>query len=150
MAGALVCVPVTEAIGSDEASVRWPWKPDLAGIDSRLIKAAEIAEKRAEPKMTWYCWRYVKEALLAAGAVDARPTSRLANRAGLELTKRFGFKRLPIRDPYAAPVGAVIVYNGDDGGHVEFRCRRGFVSDFISATPYPRPLIGVFVKEPRS
>lgn len=97
--------------------------------------------------MTWRCWRYVKDALLAAGAIDSRPTSRWANRAGLELSQKYGFKRLPIRSPYDAPIGSVLVYNGDDGGHVEIRCQQGFVSDFVSATPYPRPLIGAYVKE---
>ena len=45
------------------------------------------------------------------------------------------------------PVGAVIVYGGADAGHVELRTASGFVSDFISPTPYPRPLIGIYVKE---
>jgi hypothetical protein len=115
-------------------------------VDDRLVAAAEIAERRAEPKMTWKCWRYVKDALLAAGAVDSRPTSIWANRAGTELTSKYGFKRIQVRNPYDAPVGSVIVYQGADGGHVEIRCRQGFVSDFVSATPYPRPVLGVYVK----
>jgi hypothetical protein len=41
----------------------------------------------------------------------------------------------------------VIVYGGVDAGHVELRTASGFVSDFISPTPYPRPLIGIYVKE---
>src|SRR5438270_474828 len=43
--------------------------------DSRMIRAAEIAKQRAKPHMTWYCWRYVKDALLASGLVTSRPTS---------------------------------------------------------------------------
>jgi len=29
---------------------------------------------------------------------------------------------------------------------VELRTENGFVSDFISAQPYPRPVIGIYVK----
>src|SRR5438105_2572519 len=53
--------------------------------DPRMIRAAEIARKRAQPHMTWYCWRYVKDALLAAGLVSSRPTSPWAKEAGSEL-----------------------------------------------------------------
>jgi hypothetical protein len=45
-----------------------------------------------------------------------------------------------------APVGAVLVYGGADAGHVEIRTATGFVSDFISRTPYPRPFLGAYVK----
>jgi hypothetical protein len=44
-------------------------------------------------------------------------------------------------------VGAVIVYGGRDAGHVELRTPNGYVSDFVSPTPYPRPLVGIFVKQ---
>ncbi len=111
-----------------------------------MLRAAQIARQRAEPKMTWYCWRYVKDALLAAGLVSSRPTSAWAKQAGDELCSKFGFVKLNIRDPRKAPVGAVVVYGGADAGHVELRTESGFVSDFVSATPYPRPLVGVFVK----
>jgi len=122
--------------------------PQSAGrrYDPRMIRAAEIAKQRAQPKMTWYCWRYVKNALLAAGLVSSRPTSAWAKQAGAELCQKFGFVRLKINDPRKAPVGAVVVYGGADAGHVELRTENGFVSDFISRTPYPRPLVGVFVK----
>jgi hypothetical protein len=114
--------------------------------DPRMIRAAHIAQQRAQPKMTWYCWRYVKDALLASGVIDSRPTSAWAKQAGEELCRHFGFVKLPIRDPLKAPVGAVVVYGGQDAGHVEIRTEKGFVSDFQSKTPYPRPLVGVFVK----
>jgi len=123
----------------------FPPKPHYA-CSPRLERAAEIAESRAHPHMTWHCWRYVKDALLEAGAVSERPKSPWAKEAGDELCKRFGFTKIPVRDPYDAPVGAVIVYGGPDAGHVELRSSSGFVSDFISKTPYPRPLIGVYVK----
>ena len=122
--------------------------PKSGGVhyDPRMIRAAEIAKQRAQPKMTWYCWRYVKDALLAAGLVDSRPTSPWAKDAGQELCAKYGFVKLKISDPRKAPVGAVVVYGGADAGHVELRTATGFVSDFVSPTPYPRPLVGVFVK----
>jgi hypothetical protein len=114
--------------------------------DHRMIHAAEIATKRAHPKMTWHCWKYVKDALVESGVVSQRPKSPWAKDAGDELCEKFGFTKLPVRDPYDAPVGAVVVYGGPDAGHVELRTEHGFVSDFVSRTPYPRPLIGVYVK----
>lgn len=122
--------------------------PKSAGIhyDTRMIRAAEIAQQRAEPQKTWYCWRYVKNALLAAGVVSSRPSSAWAKQAGEELCQKYGFVKLNINDPRKAPVGAVIVYGGPDAGHVELRTEHGYVSDFISPTPYDRPLVGVYVK----
>lgn len=118
--------------------------------DRRMIRASEIATARAHPKKTWRCWRYVKDALLDAGVVSKRPQSPWAKEAGRELCSKFGFEKIPVNDPYDAPVGAVIVYGGADAGHVELRTPSGFVSDFVSQTPYPRPLIGVFVKTTQS
>jgi hypothetical protein len=115
--------------------------------DRRMIRAAEIAASRAYAKPTWRCWHYVKEALLAAGVIAKRPESPWAKQAGDELCSRFGFRKLPVTNPKDAPVGAVIVYGGADAGHVELRTDSGYVSDFISRTPYPRPLIGVYVKD---
>jgi hypothetical protein len=115
--------------------------------DARMIHAAKIAQKRARRQTTWHCWAYVKDALLAANVVATRPTSPWARQAGDELVQRFGFKRLLQNDPRRAPVGAVVVYGGPDAGHVELRTHDGFVSDFFSPTPYPRPVIGIFVKQ---
>lgn len=122
--------------------------PKSGGVryDERMIRAAEIAKQRAKPKMTWYCWRYVKDALVQAGVISSRPTSPWAKNAGDELCDKYGFVKLAIKDPRRAPVGAVVVYGGKDAGHVEIRTSDGFVSDFISSTPYPRPLVGVYVK----
>jgi hypothetical protein len=89
----------------------------------------------------------VKDALLASGAVASRPTTLNAKQAGEELVSRYGFKKLPVRDPYAAPVGSVLVYTAKGApGHVEIRTKEGFVSDFRSKTPSPRPLVGIFAK----
>jgi hypothetical protein len=62
------------------------------------------------------------------------------------LTQHYGFKRLSTRNPYDAPIGAVIVYGGADAGHVELRTATGFVSDFVSSEAYPRPVLGIYVK----
>ncbi len=114
--------------------------------DPRMLRAAQIAQLRARPQMTWHCWKYVKDALLAADLVASRPTSAWAKDAGAELCGKFGFRKLSTSDPFKAPIGAVIVYGGPDAGHVELRTATGFVSDFSSPTPYPRPLVGIFVK----
>jgi hypothetical protein len=114
--------------------------------DPRMIRAAQIAQQRAQPKMTWHCWKYVKDALLAANVVQNRPETAWARQAGVELTTRYGFKKLSTMNPYKAPVGAVIVYGGQDAGHVELRTTDGFVSDFVSRHPYPRPVLGIYVK----
>ena len=115
--------------------------------DRRMIRAAKIAVRRAYPKPTLRCWHFVKNALLDAGVVAKRPESTWAKQAGEELCSKFGFRKLPVTNPRDAPVGAVIVYGGADAGHVEMRTDSGYVSDFISRTPYPRPLIGVYVKD---
>jgi hypothetical protein len=122
--------------------------PKSSGVhyDRRMILAAQIARRRAHPRMTWHCWAYVKDALLAADVVQTRPTSAWARQAGAELTRHYGFRKLSTRNPYDAPVGAVIVYGGQDAGHVELRTETGFASDFISNQPYPRPVIGIYVK----
>ncbi len=121
-------------------------KADGVRYDARMIQAAQIAETRARAHSVRACWRYVKEALLAANVVDTYPQTALAKQAGDELINRHGFRRLAIQDPFKAPVGSVIVYGGPGAGHVEIRTAEGFVSDFESPTPSRRPLLGVFVK----
>ena len=111
------------------------------------MRAATIAEERAHAHSRRQCWHYVKEALLAAGVIRSRPTTAYAKEAGQELVNNFGFKQLPLSDPYQAPVGSVLVYNANRAaGHVEIRTKDGFVSDFRSKTPSRRPLLGVYVK----
>jgi len=125
-------------------------KLKLAKIDSRLnpslARAASIAQERAHAHSKSRCWRYVKQALLAAGAVSSYPKTALAKQAGSELVNEYGFKKLSVRDPYAAPVGAVLVYTAKGAGHVEIRTKTGFVSDFRAAKPSKRKLIGVYAK----
>ncbi|HWX17683.1 MAG TPA: hypothetical protein VNY07_13950 [Chthoniobacterales bacterium] len=116
-------------------------------IDPKLCRAATIAEERAHAHSGSRCWHYVKEALVAAGVVNSRPKSELAKEAGQELVTSYGFKKLAVRDPFAAPVGAVLVYGAKRAaGHVEIRTKAGFVSDFRSKKPSPRPLLGVYAK----
>jgi hypothetical protein len=122
----------------------------VAKVDPRLnvtlVRAASIAQDRAYAHSKSRCWRYVKEALLAAGAVDSYPKTALAKQAANELVQNYGFTKLPVSDPYAAPVGAVLVYGGKGAGHVEIRNKTGFVSDFRAAVPSKRKLIGVYAK----
>ena len=116
-------------------------------VNPKLMRAATIAQERAHAHSKSRCWHYVKEALLASGAVDARPKTALAKQAGDELVRDYGFKKLPIRDPFAAPIGSVLVYTARGAaGHVEIRTKNGFVSDFTSKTPSKRPLLGVYAK----
>jgi len=116
-------------------------------VNPKLMRAATIADERAHAHSKSRCWHYVKEALVASGVVDGRPKTALAKQAGDELVRDYGFKKLPIRDPFAAPIGSVLVYNARGAaGHVEIRTKTGFVSDFRSKTPSKRPLIGVYAK----
>jgi hypothetical protein len=116
-------------------------------IDSRLVQAATLAQERAHAHSRSRCWHYVKDALLASGVIDSRPKTELARDAASELVNNYGFKKLSITDPFAAPVGSVLVYGSARSvGHVELRTKDGFVSDFRSPTPSRRPLMGIYAK----
>ena len=116
-------------------------------VNPTLMRAATIAQERAHAHSKSRCWHYVKEALVASGAVDSRPKTAYAKQAADELVRDYGFTKLSIRDPFKAPIGSVLVYNARGAaGHVEIRTKNGFVSDFRSSTPSKRPLIGVFAK----
>ena len=116
-------------------------------ISSKMTRAATIAEERAHAHSREQCWHYVKAALVASGAINSYPKTVNAKDAASELVNSYGFKKLPVRDPYKAPVGSVLVYNNKRGaGHVEIRTKHGFASDFRSKVPSPRPLIGVYSK----
>jgi hypothetical protein len=116
-------------------------------LDPKMMQAATIAQERAHAHSKSRCWHYVKDALVASGVINSRPTTAYAKQAGDELVRNFGFKKLSIRDPFAAPLGSVLVYNARGAaGHVEIRTKNGFVSDFRTPTPSKRPLIGVYAK----
>ncbi len=78
--------------------------------------------------------------------IPSYPKTRYAKEAAAELQTDFGFRKIPVSDPYKAPTGSVLVYGGPGPGHVEFRSPLGFVSDFISPKPSNLPLIGIYVK----
>lgn len=113
-------------------------------IDPKLLRAATIAQDRANAHSRAQCWHSVKEALVAAGAIDSYPQSAYAYEAGEELSRVYGFKKLSVRDPYAAPLGAVLVYGGR--GHVEIRTKDGFASDYYSKERCFYPLLAVYGK----
>jgi len=142
--GKAISVPLVDA------SAKRKLVAPIAKVDPQLsvtlVKAANIAQERAYAHSKSRCWRYVKEALLAAGAVSSYPKTALAKQAANELVENHGFKKLPVNDPYAAPIGAVLVYGGKGAGHVEIRNKTGFVSDFRAAVPSKRKLIGVYAK----
>ena len=115
-------------------------------IDPKLRSAASIAEARAQSHSQGLCWRYVKEALLAAGAVSSYPKTSYAIEAGEELVRQYGFTRLSVHNPYAAPLGAVLVYGDLKRGHVELRTKDGFASDYHSNNACFYRLVGVYAK----
>lgn len=115
-------------------------------LDSRLQRAATFAQERANARSKGRCWHYVKHALVAAGVIRSYPTTAYAADAGNELVAKYGFTKLAVRDPYAAPVGAVLVYGDRSRGHVEIRTRDGFVSDYHSKTACYYHLRAVYAK----
>jgi hypothetical protein len=145
-AGKTASVPVIQKY--QPKKILFPFGRNTQGrIDPRLMRAATIAEDRAHAHSRRQCWHAVKEALVASGVIDSRPKTVLAKQAAQELVSNYGFKRLPVTDPYQAPIGSVLVYDARRAaGHIEMRTQNGFVSDFRSNTPSRRPLIGVFVK----
>jgi hypothetical protein len=115
-------------------------------INPRLMRAASIAQERANAKSHGQCWHYVKTALVASGAITSYPKTAYACQAGSELAQSYGFTRLAVRDPYSAPVGSVLVYGGHGAGHVEIRTKDGFVSDYHSKNRCFYPLVAVYAK----
>ncbi|MDQ6810102.1 MAG: hypothetical protein M3Z64_11875 [Verrucomicrobiota bacterium] len=144
-AGGLETVEVVQSYQPDK--IVHPVAKQERGMNPRLLRAATIAQERAHAHSRSRCWHYVKEALLAAGAVDSRPKSEFAKEAADDLVTHYGFRKLAVRDPYLAPIGSVLVYGARRAaGHVELRTREGFVSDFRSKTPSRRPLLGIYTK----
>ena len=145
--GKTVSVPVIDQYRTDR--IVHPIAKVDPKLDPRLTRAASIADERAHAHSKSRCWRYVKEALLASGAVSSYPKTSLAKEAGDELVRDYGFKKLPIHDPYSAPVGSVLVYykGRNRPGHVEIRTKDGFVSDFRSKDACKSALVGVYAKK---
>ena len=145
--GRAVSIPMADASESRKLTKLGPIAKIDPKLNPTLARAATIAQERANAHSKSRCWRYVKQALLAAGAIDSYPKTALAKQAGNELVQEYGFKKLAVSDPYKAPLGAVLVYTAKGApGHVEIRTKTGFVSDFKTATPSKRKLIGVYAK----
>jgi hypothetical protein len=143
--GRVVAAPIVDQY--QKSRIVYPLAKVDPRINPRLARAASIAQDRAHAHSKSRCWRYVKNALLASGIISSYPKTAYAKQAGEELVRDYGFKKLPIRDPYKAPIGAVLVYGSRRAaGHVEIRTKTGFVSDFQNKKPSPRPLIGVYAK----
>jgi hypothetical protein len=115
-------------------------------LDPRLRRAATIAQERANARSKSHCWRSVKEALVASGVITSYPKTNYASEAGEELVRNYGFKRLPVRDQFAAPVGAVLVFGHGSTGHVVIRTKTGFVSDYWTRNRCKYPLVAVYGK----
>jgi hypothetical protein len=126
--------------------VTHPDAPVDTRLDPRLRKAATIAQERANARSKSRCWQYVKTALVESGVIDSYPRSNYATQAGDELVRNYGFKRLPIRDQFAAPVGAVLVFGHGAEGHVVIRTKTGFVSDYWTGNRCKYPLVAVYGK----
>ena len=115
-------------------------------LDPRLRRAATIAQERANARSRARCWRYVKEALVASGVINSYPKTNYASQAGDELVRNYGFKRMPVRDEFAAPIGSVLVYGQGTQGHVAIRTRNGFVSDYSTKNRCKYRLVAVYGK----
>jgi hypothetical protein len=126
--------------------VTHPDAPVDTRLDPRLRKAATIAQERANARSKSRCWQYVKTALVESGVIDSYPRSNYATQAGDELVRNYGFKKLPIRDQFAAPVGSVLVFGHGAEGHVVIRTKTGFVSDYWTSNRCKYPLVAVYAK----
>ena len=141
------------------------------------LLAAKIARASVLPKSAGKCYRYVKRALLKAGAVDHYLEGDRAVVAGPILAANGFVDILPlsgakIGSPYDAPAGAVLVYKASRDavdvnriyGHIEIRTADGFASDYFSVNARTgaranglcgvgragRTLFGVWVKPDKS
>jgi hypothetical protein len=115
-------------------------------LDPRLRRAATIAQERANARSRARCWQYVKAALVASGVISSYPKTNYASEAGEELVRNYGFKRLPVQDQFAAPIGAVLVFGHGSAGHVVIRTKSGFVSDYWTKNRCKYPLVAVYGK----
>ena len=115
-------------------------------LDPRLRRAATIAQDHAHARSKARCWRAVKEALVASGVITSYPKTNYATQAGEELVRNYGFKRLPVRNEFAAPIGSVLVYGHGTAGHVAIRTKSGFASDYWTRNRCKYRLVGVYGK----
>lgn len=103
--------------------------------NAEVMKMIRVMKAKAgRPK--GQCYRHAKVGLRAAGLVDRYLKGESAKGAGRELEKSC-FRNIMglVRTPEAAPVGAILVYEGGRHGHLEVRTEDGFVSDYTSRIP---------------
>lgn len=101
--------------------------PEDQKVKNQVDLSIKEAIKNKKTKSTGWCYRYTKDALLAAGMTKPRLDGRYAKQAGTELEKQgfinlldpvqVGLTRLngePMKEllsnPYLAPKGAILVY----------------------------------------
>lgn len=110
-------------------------------VKNQLNEAIKFAMKKKSSRSTGFCYRYTKDALLAAGITKPRLDGRYAKQAGEQLEKR-GFVNLldPLQtaktrlkseslkdlltNPYLAPKGAVLVYAPNPTDRVVRACAK--------------------------
>jgi hypothetical protein len=84
--------------------------------------------------------------LRRAATINSYPKTNYASEAGEELVRSYGFKRLPVHDQFAAPLGSVLVFGHGSAGHVVIRTKTGFVSDYWTKNRCKYPLVAVYGK----
>lgn len=120
-----------------------------ANVSREMVRASLIARQSSLSHSSGYCWRFVKKALVASGAVSSYPKTNLACEAGKELVEVYGFKKLRVSSPWKAPVGSVLVYAANRryrAGHVEIRGSNDFVSDYRGRRPAAFKFLGAYAR----
>jgi len=120
-----------------------------ANLSPEMVRASLLARQGSLPQSTGYCWRFVKKALVASGAVSSYPKTNLACEAGKELVEVYGFTKLRVSSPWKAPVGSVLVYAANRkyrAGHVEIRGSNDFVSDYRGRRPAAFKFLGAYAR----
>lgn len=135
-----------------------------ASVNKLIERAMELKRERSTGK----CYRFVKKALISAGLISKYLEGSRAKGAGQELQQlgfinllsEFDFKK-SIYNPYQAPKGAILVYDGGRSGHIEIKTtpigEGGFVSDYFNKIARTgekengieglgRRLMGVYIK----
>jgi hypothetical protein len=102
------------------------------------------------PGTTGKCLKAVRIAIQKAKGMPLKGDVLYAKDFGPVLVQKYGAKKLSISCPKKAPVGAIIVYgpwhkSRSHAGHVEIKTKKGYVSDHISAAPYPGPVKGIYL-----
>jgi hypothetical protein len=107
------------------------------------MQAATIAQG-APMRIRARCAGIMSKKHCSSGVIDSRP-GEARERRRADLVSNYGFKRLPVNDPFAAPVGSVLVYASPAPLVMSRSASDGFVSDLFK-NAMPRPLLGVYAK----